>query len=341
MASAASAQTIVQTCPDRPYVRVEWAQSSASGGVTYTLQGLRDVKASTSPQGWLLHHRPPPALAEANFEPDVFVGGPALLGYGVSQALLPNVPWPYQGGRYDVTALTSPDGECVFSPLAGSFRTYDPKRTGPKIAVLGDSLVSQSELCWLFPADVRACGVGLGNRLRQDGQRPWIMHGPGQTFYSWLDVIRERATTRPDRVVLAFGTNDVHWVVNAPQTRRELQRWAVVRSVYSAIHAIQAANPAACTVLVTIAVKDPNEPDVAAETARVNTLLRGVAEDPRLASVVTADFAAAVEARCPGWQIHPAQSCPLLAGDQAHLTSAGDDVRDALIVEATHACDLE
>lgn len=285
----------------------------------------------------MLHHRRAQAWREQHFEPDAIVSAESLLGYQFSQALIPVVPLPLLGDSYEVTALTSPDGECVFSPSVGGFRTYDPKRTGPKVAIVGDSLVSQSELCHLFP-QVRGCGVGLSNRLRRDGQRPWTMHGPGQTFYSWLDVIRERATTRPDRMVLAFGTNDARWIVDATPSQREIRRWSVVRAVYTAIEATHAANPATCIVLVTVAEKDAADPALASEVARVNALLRSAANTPSVRNVVTADFAAAVEAQCPGWQTHPAQACPLLGSDDVHLTSAGDDVRDALIVQATNAC---
>jgi lysophospholipase L1-like esterase len=309
-----------------------------AGSTVYTLQSLRAANASTAPAGWILHHRRTAPWSEIHFEPDVVVSEQRLLGYQLDPGLMPAVPWPYHEDTYKVTALTSPDGECVFSPVTGGSRTYDPKRTGPRVAVIGDSLVSQSELCWLFPPDIRACGVGLGNRLRQDGQRPWITHSPGQTFYSWLDVIRERATTRPEHMVLAFGTNDVRWIMDAPAARRELQRWSVVRAVYTAIQAVHAANPATCVVLVTVAEKDDRRTELAAETARVNALLNGMARAP---NVVTADFAAAVEAECPGWQTHPAQTCRLMNADGVHLTAAGDDVRDALIVAATHACGRE
>ncbi|HMJ15706.1 MAG TPA: SGNH/GDSL hydrolase family protein [Polyangiaceae bacterium] len=337
--AAASAQTHVHTCPDMPNVRVEWSESPLFGTRSYRLDAVRARDGSTSGAGWQLHHRPVADWPYNHLQPDVIVTGGSIRGYTIWDSLIPIVDVPYLGAKYAVTALTSPDGECVFSPLTGGSRTYSENIIGPRVAVVGDSLVAKSELCpELQPTAPDYCAMPIGKRLRLSGQRTWIISGPAQTFYSWLDVVRERALTRPDTFVLAFGTNEARLLPRVPAEQRELQRWAVVRAAYTAIETIRAHNPDTCLVLVTVAAKSSESPEVSREIGRVNTLLKAIAADPAVGNVVIADFAAAVERECPRWQSTPNQTCPLFNSDHVHLTGRGDDVRDPLIVDAVLQC---
>lgn len=334
------AQTITQTCPDLPNVRVEWNQTPFFGSFAYSVKSLRSASGSTSTSGWQLHHRPTSGWPFNFFDPETFVTGSSIIGYSIWDALIPVLPVPYFS-PYTVTSLTCPEGECVLSPLTGCSRTYDPSLAGPKVALVGDSLVTLNELCVFGPPPAPDyCAAPLSQLLKNQGQRVWWFGAPGQGFFSYLDMIRERASTRPSKFIVAFGTNDALRQGRATPEQRDAERQNTARSLVAGIQAIRASNPAACVVLATVSGKPSDVASYPTEAAQVNTLLKNTAADPTLGgNVQVADFADAAQKQCPSdWLTNPSRTCDLFGSDQLHLTGKGNDVRNPLIMQAVGRC---
>ncbi|HMJ15756.1 MAG TPA: SGNH/GDSL hydrolase family protein [Polyangiaceae bacterium] len=339
ISGGASAQNIVQTCSGLANVRVEWAKTPFFGSFAYSVKSLTAADGSTSTAGWRLHHRPVEGWPYNWLDPDRLVTGSAIIDYSIWQALMPVVPVPYFG-TYQVTSLTSPDGECVFSPLSSGQRTYSAGG-GPKVALVGDSLTVLNELCGVdgeVPPLPNYCAASLTSRLQASGHRTWWKGGPGQGFVSWIDVTRERATARPSKFILAMGTNDVTRHAKAPEAQREDERWKTIGATYASVDAIRAANPNACIVLTTVAGKPANVPNWQDEAALLNTFLNSVAANPAVGNLQIANFAGAVQTACPDWHDSPTETCTLFSPDGIHLTGQGNDARNPLIEQAIARC---
>lgn len=335
--SNASAELKEQFCEGLPRVRVVWDQQPAAyGGSQYFLNQVSAANGSTARTGWQLHHRPTAGWPYNPLAPETIINAPGA-NASVWDAAIP-VLRPYYAPAYTVTSLTCPDGECVVSPITGCQATYDRTKAGPKVAVMGDSLLASTELCVFAEPGKRNCSPSITTLLSDQQYRVWLRDGmaSGQGFYSYLDMTRERATTRPDIVVLAFATNDaILRQVPATGMRRTEERKLTRDSIRASVEAIRASNPSACVVFVTASGQPRDKPDYPAEVEYVNNEIRNAAS--AYGNIQVADFATDVNNRCfyHWWN---GQNCPLFSDDQVHLSDAGDAVRNPLVLDAVKRC---
>ena len=218
----ASAQTFpVSRCtnPDgSTYAEVEWTRTPFLGGYAYSVARVRAPGGSTSPNGWLLHHRPAANFPNNYFDPDTIRTGSGVLNYAVWDALMPVAPYSYAPGTRRVSSLTCPGGVCTVSPFLGCQRRYDGASTAPKVALVGDSLTERQELCGFGPpAPPDYCATPISQHIRNSGRRPYLEYNSGQGFYSWLHVIRDQATTAPN---IDSQRNSVHTALLRMTPRR-------------------------------------------------------------------------------------------------------------------------
>ncbi len=341
--SLASAQNYpVSRCTNADgstYAEVEWTRTPFLGGYAYSVVRVRAPGGSTSPNGWLLHHRPVQNFPNNYFEPDSLFTGSSIVNRAVWDALMPVSPYAYAPGTWRVSSLTCPGGMCTLSPFRNCKSTYGPG-SGAKVALTGDSLTERQELCaWGPPDEPDYCPTPISRHIRDSGRRPYLEYNSGQGFYSWLDVMREQATTAPNIHVMAVGTNDARRQANASAANRPARRLETVAAVYAAIRATRAANPASCIVLVTASQKG-NEANYRTEADQVNTLLSNVATDPQFGgNIRVADWALRSRQLCgSSWLSNPSQMCAYFTADHLHLTGRGQDARNAVIMDQVNSC---
>jgi hypothetical protein len=340
---SASAQTFpVSRCTNADgstHAEVEWSRTPFLGGYAYSVLRVRAPGGSTSPNGWLLHHRPVQNFPNNYFEPDNLFTGSSIINRAVWEALMPVSPYSYPPGTWRVSSLTCPGGMCTVSPFRGCKATY-AAGTGAKVALTGDSLTERQELCvWGPPAAPDYCATPISEHIRNSGRRPYLEYNSGQGFYSWLDVMREQATTAPNIYVMAFGTNDARRQANAAAADRPARRLETVAAVHAAIRATRASNPASCIVLATASQKG-NEANYRSEADQVNTFLTNVAADPQFGgNIRVADWAGRSRGLCgANWLSNPGQMCPYFTADHLHLTGRGQDERNAVILAEVNSC---
>jgi lysophospholipase L1-like esterase len=338
--SAIQAQPIQHTCnlPGLGTYEVLWNQGSFYGTPAYSVTSVR-AGASTSTNGWTLHHRPVANYPNNTFDPDTFVIGSAIIGYSVWDGLIPTIQLGF-GPQRRTSILTCPNGVCVFSPHDGCKRTYQGPVAARKVAVAGDSLIWGNDMCPFNPPP-EGCAPTTTAVLQGQGFRVWSETAPGQGFLSWLPELREQATTRPDVFVMAFATNDAGNAAALPPDQRVSRVWATLFSVFGAIDATRTANPNACVVLVTASkasvINGQFAPNYATEAGRVNDIL--FAADQSYSNIQVVDWDAATRAHCPAtWLTQPTTTCDWFTGDQLHLARAGHEARNALLVQAIARC---
>jgi hypothetical protein len=321
------------------YAETEWTRTPFLGGYAYSAVRVRAPGGSTSPNGWLLHHRPVQNYPNNYFAPDTQRTNSGVLNYAVWEALIPVSPSAYAPGSFRPSSLTCPGGMCTMSPFNGCKRTYDAGG-GAKVALVGDSLTERQELCGFGPpAPPDYCPTPISRHIRNSGRRPWLQYNSGQGFYSWLDVIREQATTAPNIYVMAFGTNDARRQAYAAPADRPARRLETAAAVHASIRATRVANPASCIVLVTASQKS-TQAGYRTEADQVNALLANVAADPQFGgNIKVAPWASESLAFCGmNWLENPSATCAYFTSDHLHLTGRGQDARNALIMAAINSC---
>lgn len=352
--TAAAQTTLTQECTPEGGAgtwRVTWSSRPTPYGTVY------QVASRSSPNGltaWTLHHRPVEGLfdtngdgwAENHWSADVFRNGSAIDGYSMASLLIPRVKsgWadkdetPEREDLINLTTLTSPGGECVFSPeRTDKLVAYRGARANPKLVVTGDSLTNQTELCGLAPDSPPGCPPSLSTRLRNTGFRTFVRAGHGQGFSSWLSAIREQATTRPSVYVLALSTNDASYMARGTtQAERDARGMITAASVQKSFAFIRDAaqgNPNACIVLVTASEK--SRLNGYTDQARIiNGYLRTLA-GPR---TIIADWAQTANDYCGEDWPEDDSTCDWFIEDQLHLSYAGTAARNDEIVDAVSLC---
>ena len=344
MSKPASAQNFTTSCSNSNLqnVQVQWGKSPAYGNFLYTIKGLRNRSNVTGSAGWVAYHRPEAGFPNNFFDPLSFRNDPNIINYAFWGGLLPTA---YIGQETVLSALTCPNGECLISPVSGCRPTYNFTTGGPKVSVVGDSLIQQAELCEWFGG--QNCAPRLSDRIMQSGgstnnlkRRVFMDVVGGMGFYTWLNMTREHATTAPRVAVIAFGTNDATRQADAAAgAAREARRWETVFAATASVTAMRTAPANACVVLVTVAEKSPN-PDFAGEAAQVNGLLDSLSKHPQFVGhVQIADFAKATRDHCgSSWATNPSVVCDWFQPDHIHLLASGNQERNNLIMAAINRC---
>ena len=349
-AGSGDGQTFVTDCkkvPGIPAAQVTWRRKP--DGSAFAVEAVRAPNWAKSIDGWRLHHRPAGASPNDVFAENVQVSGDDVQSTWLERKALEWVPLHFPESRTLVTSLACPGGECLFSPVTGCKATYDYDRTGPKVAIIGDSLVFFDEVCGAdgtLPPRPDFCSTPLAQRLRLRGMRVFSQSNAGQSFYAWLPVIREMAITEPNTFVLALGTNDALLrQAKAPEAERAQRRAETERAIRQSLRETWAISPKTCAVLVTVSGKglrdEPkSHPDFVAETERVNTLFRNLAADPAHAGKIQlADFDKAAREHCgPEWLTADGNRCDWFQPDQLHLRGLGNEGRNALVLSAIERC---
>jgi len=339
----ASAQDFTTTCsgPNLQNVQAQWGKSPAFGNFLYTIKGLRNRSNVTGSAGWNAYHRP-----EAGFPNNYFdalsIRDTNIINYSFWGGLLPTA---FIAQETVLSALTCPNGECLISPVTGCRGTYNFTTEGPKVSVVGDSLIQQAELCEYFGG--LSCAPRLSDRIMQSGgstiqvrRRVFMDVVAGMSFFSWLNMTREHATTAPRVGVIAFGTNDATRQAEAAAgAARDARRWETVAATLASVRAMRTAPANACVVLVTVAEKSTN-PNFATEAGLVNSLLDSVSKSSEFAGhVQIADFAKATRDHCgPSWMTNPNLVCDWFKSDHIHLLTSGNQARNDLILAAMERC---
>ncbi|HMJ14257.1 MAG TPA: hypothetical protein VK524_22735 [Polyangiaceae bacterium] len=314
---------------------IEWLRAPTLGGFTYRVKAITGLL--TAP-GWTLRHRPALGFPDNYFEPDVSVTGSAIIDYPVWSGLVPSANAGLGAPAAPLSILTCPDGTCVASPVRNECKTLydfrgDPENLPRRIAVVGDTLLQQNQVCSDPPAP-DFCAPSLESKLKEWGFRSWVEYHDGQGSYAWLNVVREQATTRPDVMIIAVAMHDAIRQANASGAERERERAFTQSSLQAALRVIHENNPEGIIVLVTASERGAG--DYRAEASFVNTVIRNADLDPTIQqNLWIADWDVLTRNLCgDSWVSDPLRTCDLFDPDQLHLQGAGDNQRNTLIVFA-------
>ncbi|HEY6557540.1 MAG TPA: hypothetical protein VI072_09715 [Polyangiaceae bacterium] len=230
----------------------------------------------------------------------------------------------------------------MISPVNGCRPTYDfTNPTGWKVSVIGDSLIWYAQLCEFFGGT--NCAEHIDVRLNNAGRRAWVQAIHSMSFYSWLNVIREHATTVPRVAVVALGTNDAMRQATAGSSAaRDARRAETTNSMLAGVRAMLSPPPAGrntCVVLVTASEKHATA-GYTNEAGWVNNLMVQTSNLAEFAGKIKiVNWAAETRAHCgASWLTNPSQTCDWFSSDQLHLVGAGDERRNDLILTAINSC---
>ncbi|HEY6558314.1 MAG TPA: hypothetical protein VI072_13615 [Polyangiaceae bacterium] len=292
---------------------------------------------SPSASGWQLHHRPVQDPSNYLAE-DTRITDDAIIDYPVPRALIPDAKRGLPTQPAPLSILTCPDGTCVASPVSSECKTvYDyepmPGALPPvRIAVVGDELVRDSETCRGTPEAPDYCALSLEQTMREWGYSTWISYHEGNDSYAWLNVVREKATTRPDVMVIAVAAHEARRLAAVPLDQLAAERDITRQSFDASIRATRAANPGAGIVLVT--TTERGTPGFQTEATLLNRMIWKIFEDSKAkGNLFVAGWEALVTSLCgEAWVERGAAPCEYFDNDQLHLRGAGDALRNSVII---------
>ena len=312
---------------------VEWLETTSASGLAYA---VNTIGGGRSASGWRLEYRTGPSYFDSN----TAVTDDRILDHIVPRASMPSAGSYMGGGDPPLSILTCPDGTCVASPARGECITVynhslsaDAPRP-PRIAVVGDELLRQNEMCQGPRPQPDFCAPTLAHRLQEHGYASWISYHTVHEPYAWLHVVREKATTRPDVMVIAVANYELQRILAVPLEERPAARTFAEQSVYEAIRAVRALNTAAGIVLVT--ASERGTPAYHDEAKLLNRMLWKIFEDRTFGGdLFVAGWEFLTVATCgEAWVNEAAPPCNVFDVDQLHLQGAGDELRNDLIIFA-------
>lgn len=221
----------------------------------------------------------------------------------------------------------------VISMFLFACTVKDPELS--RVLVLGDSLVVNNELCNVV--DPKAtCAVPLTRRLKDQGNIVNADYLAGVGWHSWWNVVLHHASSRPNVAALLLGTNDATRENSAndrPTVRKE-----TLSAIASGIDAFRSQAPDVCIVLSTVTAKAFQEPAWHDAARAINDEYKRLSrEEPGGFKIV--DFALAAHNHCgDAWSSNVDHQCDWFTSDQLHLTNAGVDARNLMIVDAVASC---